>query len=140
MHIPDTRLNFRKAAGGVAVVARARANSPTHHQLTDPPTTHPLGCQPTDPPANQPSGLPLNRPTQARVLELSAGRPGGCLASVTLLGIGRCQVVGIASGRGQAVTVRHCTPHALLTRTHALLTRTQALATNHPARTCTCVY
>ena len=62
VHIADTRRNFRKAAGSVAVVAR--------------------------------------------VIGLTSGRPGGSLASVTLMGVGRCEVLGLAAGRGRVVTVR----------------------------------
>ena len=62
VHIADTRRNFRKAAGSVAVVAR--------------------------------------------VIGLTSGRPGGSLASVTLMGVGRCEVLGLEAGRGRVVTVR----------------------------------
>ena len=62
VHIADTRRNFRKAAGSVAVVAR--------------------------------------------VIGLTSGRPGGSLASVTLMGVGRCEVLGLGAGRGRVVTVR----------------------------------
>lgn len=62
VHIADTRRNFRKAAGSVAVVAR--------------------------------------------VIGLTSGRPGASLASVTLMGVGRCEVLGLAAGRGRVVTVR----------------------------------
>ena len=62
VHIADTRRNFRKAAGSVAVVAR--------------------------------------------VIGLTSGRPGGSLASVILMGVGRCEVLGLAAGRGRVVTVR----------------------------------
>ena len=61
VHIPDRRLNFRKAAGTVAVVAR--------------------------------------------VVALSSGRSGD-LASVKLAGIGRCEILGLESGRGGAVSLR----------------------------------
>lgn len=40
------------------------------------------------------------------MLELTAGRPGGSLASVTLVGVGRCEVLGLEAGRGRVVTVR----------------------------------
>ena len=49
--------------------------------------------------------------TVARVMSLKPGRPGDDAASVTLVAVGRCNVLGIASGRGQAIQVR-CRPLA----------------------------
>lgn len=49
--------------------------------------------------------------TVARVVSLKPGRPGDDAASVTLAAVGRCNVLGIASGRGQAIQVR-CRPLA----------------------------